>query len=134
MKRTKNPRITLFLMNVHRVFIEDSGSENHFPLDNFEGYFDFSADFDKKLNEFNQFVLKSDDVDVADGLEKILYAVEISRETYKKHKNDDDFYDYVVADCDYDFLEIKSIYKSWNELYDDEIKNIKNVILKNQKL
>ena len=131
MKRTKNQRITLFLMNVHQVYINDNGSENHFPLDNFEGYFDFSSDFDKKLKEFKDFVLKSDDVDVADGVEKIIYAVEISRKTYKKHHKKDDFYEYVVNECDYDFLEIKSEYKSWSELYDEEIKNIKNGILNN---
>lgn len=122
MKRLKNPITTLFLVNIHQVYINDNGNENHFPLDRHSGYFDFDADFDKKLKEFNELQITSDDVDVADGVEKVLYCVTVPTDFYEKHKKDDEFYDYVVGKCDYDFIEVKSVYKSWNDIYEYEKK------------
>ena len=120
MKRAENPKITLFLVNIHQVYINDNGAENHFPLDRYNGYFDFDKDFDKKLNEFNELKITSDDIDVADGVEKVLFAVEIPRDVYNNHHKEDDFYEYVVNACNYDFIEIKSVYKSWNEIFECE--------------
>ena len=120
MERKENSEITVFNLVAHTVFINDNGAENWFTLDRCDTYFDWDADFNKMLTKFNEFKLNSDDVDVADGVEKILYAVTIPTELCNNYKNEDDFYEYVMNHCDYTMTEIVSEYKNWIELFESE--------------
>jgi hypothetical protein len=117
--RTEIENTTLFKFEVNQVFINDNGSEDHFPLDEVD-YFSWSDNLDGKLKEFNDFKLKSDDVDVADGIEKTLYAVQFPRKEYLKLENTDYLHDAIMEHCNYSMTEIKNDYKSWSDLYDEE--------------
>lgn len=131
MKRLQNPTTTLFLVNIHQVYVNDNGAENNFPLDRYEGYLDFDADFDKKLKEFNELELTSDDVDCADGVEKVLSCVTVPTDFYNKYKDHEEFYEYVVGECDYNFTEIKSFYCCWSDILEHKKQTIIDKFTKN---
>lgn len=119
MERTESKNIMLYKVELNRVFINDSGVEDHFPVE-YEGedYFGWHTDIDERLQHFNSIVLTTDMIDVGDGVEKCLFGIEVDRHFYNEFKNDDDFYNMVCDTAGYRFLLLKNEYSTCTDIMD----------------
>jgi folate-dependent tRNA-U54 methylase TrmFO/GidA len=123
MKRKDLSTITLFRLVAHSVFINDNKEEEHFPCEIGIDYFEWSTSLDEKLEEFNSVKFTYDMISEFDydGIELMLLGVVIPKNLYDKIKNCDDFHEIVANYVDYNFIELKVVYKTWQEIMDGEI-------------
>lgn len=120
MKRKPYKTITLYNVIDHSIMIDNDKSENWFPIDKKDTYFDWSDDLETKLKEYNEITFNSDDCGDSDGVEKILQCAEIPLKIWKKYKKEYNFHEYVSNKVDYNFTTLKSKYLSWQELLSEE--------------
>ena len=120
MKRKPYKKITLYNVIDHSIMIDNDKSENWFPIDKKDTYFDWSDDLDAKLKEYNEITFNSEDCGDSDGVEKILQCAEIPLKIWKKYKDDEDFYEYVLDEVNYNCTILKSKYISWQDLLSEK--------------